>query len=222
MNNTRQLGIHYFRKDNRTVLVTHKSSGSTINCTREHADKMAELLNLFGDVDIEVIKNILSSDAGKLAHSVLLNQGDTTPVRELIDELMNNYLSVDSGKQFFTRQALINELEDVLRAKSITPYRRSRINKAFKRACIKCHGSGKEVIVKHSGISTHFGQKHVRHEIDSRSPDCTHCGGTGIEPKKEGKIFTITREDLIKANTVNEPLSPNPLDEERNDGNDVG
>lgn len=197
------------------MLVTYNKYDGTANiqCTLDEADKMRELLNLFSAVPLTTIVSMLNSDAGRLAYAVLCSETDTAPVRMLIDELQQSYLSSESTKAFISRQALMNELEDVLRAKSITPYRRSRINKALKRECLKCHGSGKQVrVVKgDSQFPALFGgSRKIRHEIDSRSPDCDHCKGTGINPKEETVTLcgvTLTKAELEGIQELGNQLS---------------
>lgn len=177
---------------------------ATMSGTIEAIDRAVELANLFSDVEVSAIKSMLHSDAGRLAYAVLCNQADTLVVRALIDELQAQYLSSETAKPYVTRGALTAELEDILRAKTITPYRRSRINKALKRDCLHCHGGGKVPKVKRidSGINTLLNPRRVRHEIDSRSPDCPTCKGTGIKPElangtKVGVTVEITKEDIV-------------------------
>lgn len=171
----------------------HKDNIGQLTGSIDECDKARELLNLFSGVPLDDIQAMFASNAGLLAYAVLCNQTDTGIVRGLIDELQGEYLSSESLKPFITRQAMLNELEDILKAKTITPYRRSRINKALKRDCIACHGSGKQPrkIEQSRGL---LGERRVKHEIDSRSPDCTHCQGTGRKDIKTGVIVEITEE----------------------------
>lgn len=181
------------------VSYNRDAGNATIVDSIVNVEKMRELLNLFGDVPLDSIRRMLSSDAGRLARSILIDNADTVAIKALIDELTNEYISADTNRKFVSRDAMLAELQDILNCKSITPYRRSRINKALKRECMKCHGSGKTPRAKTVG-GTGFGTRPViKHEIDSRSPDCEHCKGSGVNPSEivitMGEV-KITKEEL--------------------------
>lgn len=148
------------------------------------ARKAIFLLRMFMDVDLATIMAMTNSNAGKLALYVLKNNlaGDTTiPCKEMVDELIAEWKALDTGTKFVTRQALMDELADVLKTKSISVYRRSRINKALKRECIQCFGSGR---IPKKVIRDEAGRRIIRFEIASNYEDCPRCEGTGIEPEK--------------------------------------
>lgn len=164
----------------------HNKKDGWINLTgsKEECDKALELMNLFANVSLNTIKKMYNTDVGSLARAVLTSDLDNEAVRCLVDELLGEWNAGDTSK-FVSRMALENELEDVLRAKSISAYRRSRINRAMKRACIACYGSGKAPVKKTTdrglpGIS----RPTQRWEVSSYGPDCIHCKGTGIHHKK--------------------------------------
>lgn len=187
----------WLQKENRELnFYLTGENGMTVSATftGETAQKAQLLMNIFHETPLDKIKQIFNSNRGLLAAEVIKNLEELTPIRMLMDELVAEMTALEQpDKKYVSRAALMAELEDILKAKTITPYRRSRINNALKRACLNCLGGGKVVRTTsrreaRGGVSN---QLIIRKEIDSRSADCRVCEGTGINPKHERSMTEL-------------------------------
>lgn len=172
----------------------------TLQSDKETVLKAAELINLFSQIPLENIKASLGTTEGQLAIAVLsccVKENETkelTPMRMLVDELAEKLSAVDSNRDYISREALMIELNDVLKAKTITPYRRQRINRAFKRECLHCLGTGKvgKVI---SDTQKMYEPRKIKVGISNLDPECPTCNGTGIKPKKKEQGIELMGEE---------------------------
>lgn len=170
---------------------TREDTRWTMESDKETINKAAELINLFAGIPLDNIKRCLDTTAGQLAVAVLtegIKEGEykeLTPMKMLVDELQEKLSAVESNTDFVSRQALVRELDDVLRAKSITPYRRQRINRAFKRECLECLGTGKagRVISDTGSYNSNITPRKVKIGVSQTDGDCPTCKGTGAKPK---------------------------------------
>lgn len=158
---------------------------------KETIHKAQELINLFSEVPLETIKTCLLTSEGQLAIAVLSNIvhpsniPDLTPLKMLVDELQEKLSAVTYNKDYISREALMIELNDVLKAKSITPYRRQRINRALKRECLNCLGTGRAgtVISDEAGSKYSGTRRKLRIGVSQTDNPCPTCKGSGIKPE---------------------------------------
>lgn len=178
----------------------------TLESEKETVQKAAELINLFAQVPLENIKTCLLTNEGNLAIEVLTHliadnqMKELTPLRMLVDELNEKLAAVAYNKDYVSRGALLKELEDVLKAKSITPYRRQRINRALKRECLHCLGTGKAGKIIKTEERKLWKPAVIKVGVSTTDPECPTCKGTGIKPivrdrvkEKEAEIASNNR-----------------------------
>lgn len=172
----------------------------------ETIQKAQELINLFAGIPLDNIKHALSTEAGQLALSVFESGirkdklHELVPIKMLCDELNEQLSGIESQKEYVPRHALIRELEDVLKAKTITPYRRQRINRALKRECLNCLGTGKKgKVISDTGRSyLPESPRKIKVGVSQDSVDCPTCNGTGIKPRvKDEETKTIADASFL-------------------------